>query len=215
VRTHIEPTEPGDLAARKSRSLILGLTLTAVAAFAYGGRPAWADDWDDCRRIVDVDHAISGCSFIITIGQESPDNLAVAYNNRAAAYGNKGDYDQEIVDENKAIELNPDFAEAYANRGATNESKGDHDRAIADETKAIELNPKLIDAYVNRGAAYAAIELNPTLAEAFNRAAGYTDKGGYDDAITDYDKAIELNAADGYAFYSRGNAYAAKGDPAR
>ncbi len=40
-----------------------------------------------------------------------------------------------------------------------------------------------------------------------NRGLAYGDKGEYDRAITDYDKAIALNPEDAVAYYNRGVAY--------
>jgi tetratricopeptide (TPR) repeat protein len=59
----------------------------------------------------------------------------------------------EIQDYNKAIELNPDFADAYNNRGIAKYDLGDYRGAIQDYNKAIELNPDFADAYYNRGIA--------------------------------------------------------------
>jgi hypothetical protein len=84
-----------------------------LLAFATTG---WADDWADCSG-TDPDLSIRGCSNIIAVGRESRDNVAIAYIDRGIAYGNKGDYDQEIADETKAIELKPDNGYAYYNRG--------------------------------------------------------------------------------------------------
>lgn len=137
------------------RSLIFGLALSAATPFVFGGA-AWADDWADCSGIVDAERAIRGCTNIIKAGHESRDSLAVAYASRGAAYGNKGDYDQAIAAENKAIELDPKLAEAYDNRGDAYLAKGDDDRAIADETKAIQLKPDYGYPYYGRGLAYAA-----------------------------------------------------------
>jgi hypothetical protein len=45
---------------------------------------ALADDWADCNQAADRDRSIRGCTNIIAAGRESSENLAVAYNNRAA-----------------------------------------------------------------------------------------------------------------------------------
>jgi tetratricopeptide (TPR) repeat protein len=66
----------------------------------------------------------------------------------------QGQYDQAITDYNKAIEINPRYAEAYNNRGGTYSQIGQYDQAISDCTKAIEINPRYADAYNNRGNAY-------------------------------------------------------------
>jgi hypothetical protein len=79
------------------RSLIFELTLAATAAFAFGGT-AWADDGADCKQIADPDRAIPACTNIIEAGQDSRDNLAIAHNNRGAAYEKKGDHDRAIAD---------------------------------------------------------------------------------------------------------------------
>ena len=56
----------------------------------------------------------------------------------------------------------------------------------------MELNPKNIHAYVNRGGTYVKL-------------------GNHRQAIADYDKAIELNAAFALAYFNRGLAYSAFG----
>ena len=58
-------------------------------------------------------------------------SLAIAYNNRGAAYHyKKGKYDRAIEDYNQAIRLAPGNAAMYLNRGYAYDNKGDYDRAI-------------------------------------------------------------------------------------
>lgn len=89
---------------------------------------------------------VEGCAKV-----QRPSLDTGSYLNRGVAYGKKGQYDQAIVDFNKAIELNPRDAAAYYNRGISYEKRGQHDRAILDFTKAIEINPRYAKAYINRG----------------------------------------------------------------
>ena len=49
------------------------------------------------------------------------------------------DYRAALVDYDKAIELNPNFADAYFNRGLTNIFLGNNKKGIADLSKAGEL----------------------------------------------------------------------------
>ncbi len=63
------------------------------------------------------------------------------YVNSAFAHLERGDYEQAIEDYNKAIELDPDFAEAYYLRGVAYYVFDDPEQAIEDFTKAIELDP--------------------------------------------------------------------------
>jgi len=55
-----------------------------------------------------------------------------------------------IADYNKAIQLDPGYANAYNNRGMANYASKAYGKAIADFTKAIQLNPQLAEAYNNR-----------------------------------------------------------------
>ncbi len=104
---------------------------------------------------------------------DTKENLAVAYYNRGLVYGEKGEYDKEMEDYNKAIELKPDLAEAYINRGIVYSDKGEYDKAIEDYNKAIELKPDLAEAYIGRG--------------------WYRfDTKEYNLAISDFEKAISL-----------------------
>jgi tetratricopeptide (TPR) repeat protein len=73
----------------------------------------------------------------------------MAYGNRGAAYGGKGDYDQAIADCTRAIRLDPNYADAYSNRGAAYVIKGNYGRAIADWEAALRINPNNAQARQN------------------------------------------------------------------
>ena len=152
-------------------------------------------------------------------------DLHVAYNNRGAAYEEKGELDNAIQDFTTAIELNPVYADAYYNSGNAYLQKGELDNAIKNFTMAIELNPVYANAYSNRGTTYlqkgeldnaindftTAIELNPVYADAYyNRGTTYLQKGELDNAINDFTTAIELNPDDFGAYNNRGVAHRKK-----
>ena len=63
--------------------------------------------------------------------------------NRGNAYQAKGDLARAIADYDRAIQLNPAFADAYNNRGAAYRGKGDLNRAIADYQAALRVDPRL------------------------------------------------------------------------
>ena len=63
-------------------------------------------------------------------------------------------YKKAIADFDKAIELNPKYADAYYNRGIAKRQLKQYKEAIADYDKAIKLNPKDANVYYNRGFAY-------------------------------------------------------------
>ncbi|MGR3309402.1 MAG: tetratricopeptide repeat protein [Candidatus Brocadiales bacterium] len=104
-----------------------------------------------------------------------------------------GKYEEAITCYDKAIEINPRFANTFYNRGLAYYGKGKYDRAILDYNKALEINPRFTEAYYNRGNTYGK-------------------KGEYDHAILDYNKALEINPRFANAYNNRGNVYGGKGE---
>jgi tetratricopeptide (TPR) repeat protein len=135
----------------------------------------------------------------------------------------KGDLQGAIADLDKAITINPEYAEAYNSRGLTYRALKDYQKAIADYDKAIALSPKLALAYTNRGIIYhvikeypkaiadfdKAIEINANHTYAYNsRGSTYAELKEHPKAIADYTKAIEINPDYANAYYNRGNTFA-------
>jgi tetratricopeptide (TPR) repeat protein len=106
-------------------------------------------------------------------------------------YEDQGNYDLAISEYEKAIELNPKYADSYNKRGLVYFNKNMYEQAIKDYTEAIQLNPKYTDAYNNRGIIY------------YNQEK-------YDLAIIDYSKAIELDPKYAKAYHHRGLIYFTK-----
>ncbi|RKU15246.1 hypothetical protein C6500_21405 [Candidatus Poribacteria bacterium] len=171
----------------------------------------------------EIDRAIEAYSHAIELNSDNAD----AYNNRAVAYANKGNFDNAIKDHNTAIKLNPCQAGLYNNRGATYVDQKDFDNGIHNYNMAIQLDSHYTEAYYNRGIAYdakdavdkaiidydAAIKLNPHHAEAYNnRGIAYSRKNKLDNAIQDFNMAIQINPYHTEAYYNRGIAYTNKND---
>jgi tetratricopeptide (TPR) repeat protein len=136
-------------------------------------------------------------------------NPAVSYSNRGGLYLFLGNHEQALADLNKAIELSPDLAKAYHNRGLTYLDLGSYDQAIADFDQAIELTPELMFSAqatmesqmpteesllgsgfftgLMDGQTYADL---PTVYAA--RAMAYLQKGDYERAAADLEKANQL-----------------------
>jgi len=100
----------------------------------------------------------------------------------------QGKHDMAIAQFNKAIEINPQFAEAYYSRGIAYLSMGNRYQAISDFTKVIEINPNIAEAYYHRAVAYV-IE-NNSYGQVWKNVNPTEDY--YDQALKDVNKAESL-----------------------
>lgn len=167
----------------------IGCTVKQVSKFPVQGKEQY-------------DQAIANYTRALEINP----NDAEAYYKRGSAYMNKEffdraiysnkegspiivrssiQFDRAISDFNKALEINPRYAEVYLNRGAAYAAKGFYDQAISDYNKALQINPRDNNAYCNRGLAH-------------------REKGEFDQAISDFNKALEINPMDAWAYYDKG-----------
>jgi tetratricopeptide (TPR) repeat protein len=119
---------------------------------------------------------------------------AKAHNGRGLAQYRLGNFKEAADAFQKAIDIDPNYADAYCNLGLALQRQGKPGDAIAACSKAIQINPKHANAHSIRGVAL-------------------EDQGKVDEAITNYRKAIELdsNHANAHnnlasAFWSQGKA---------
>jgi tetratricopeptide (TPR) repeat protein len=115
------------------------------------------------------------------------DNNWLAYNIRGAAYNGLGNYKQAIEDLNKAIEIEPGYADAYYNRGIAYKGLGNYKEAIEDFDRAIEIRPGFAEAYIKRGLAYTMLGNSKQAIEDFTRASKRSEA-----ALDWFNKAREL-----------------------
>ena len=66
-----------------------------------------------------------------------------------------GQWDKDVADQTKAIELKPDYWEAYQAHGWPLGKLGQWDKAVADYTKAIDLGATAPQIWVAKAAAHA------------------------------------------------------------
>lgn len=143
-------------------------------------------------------------------------NPAVPYSNRGGLYLFQGNREQALADLDKAIELSPRLAKAYHNRGLTHLDLGSYDQAIADFDQAIELTPELVfsaqatmesrmptgESLLGSGFLTGSIDRQTYahLPTAYaSRAMAYLQKGDYERASADLEKATQLGLDPGVA----------------
>ncbi len=98
-------------------------------------------------------------------------NDAIAYNNRGAAYFDKGNYREAIIDYTQALRLySPSHyshrARMHYKRGLCCFALGEFDKAEADFSEAISLRPDVADSYYFRGKIKYLVKGNSYLARA-------------------------------------------------
>ena len=94
--------------------------------------------------------------------EQPPLASAREYYNRAGTHYINHEYEAQLEDLNKAIELDPNMAEAYRMRGILYASnlpvqRGGYEKAIADYTRCLEIKPNDAPARWNRATNYASI----------------------------------------------------------
>ena len=77
--------------------------------------------------------------------------IAKAHNNIGRAFAKQKNFDMAIAHYNKALEINPDFANTYYNLGNVFLRRGELEEAIKHYTKALDLAPDLPEAHLNMG----------------------------------------------------------------
>ena len=114
--------------------------------------------------------------------------------NRAQDKFEVANYEEAILDYNKALELSPtEICLVYSMRGNAKRNLSDFDGAIEDQNKALDFDPLYADGYFNRGIAK-------------------FQKGDFDGAIEDYAQVIEINPKDSDSFFNRANVKKEIGD---
>ena len=79
---------------------------------------------------------------------------ANGFHDRGNRQSRIGSYELAIADYNKAIEIDPGFAEAHYDRGCSFYEMARYGEAIADLTRAIELSPHNARYYAQRSVVY-------------------------------------------------------------
>jgi tetratricopeptide (TPR) repeat protein/S1-C subfamily serine protease len=150
-----------------------------------------------------------------------------AYSNRGNSKFKLGDKKGAIDDFDRAIKINPQYANAYANRGLVKSGLGNKKGAISDYDRAIAIDPRHTNAYSNRGGVklelgdkkgamddlLISITIDPQNANAYvNLGSVKSDLGDKKGAISEFDRAIAIDPQVANAYFNRGHSKDELGD---
>ena len=91
-------------------------------------------------------------------------------NNLGDLYARRGDLVKAVYYFQKAVEINPRYADAYHNLGNVNRNMGKTEEAIKSYEKALEINPNIWQSYQNIGAIYYKAQNREKALEYFEKA---------------------------------------------
>jgi len=153
-------------------------------------------------------------------------NCWVGHYNLGSILLQKGWVDPATVEFQKALEINPNYADPHFNLGVVFAQKGQLDAAMVEFQKALEINPNYAEAHYNLGIALSqkgqmdeavaqfqkTLAIKPNFAEAYSSLGNVlVQKGQVDEAIAQYQRALEINPNYAEAHYYFGNALVQKG----
>ena len=141
---------------------------------------------------------VVGAGLMISLKDKNDINLKARnyeyFFNRAQDKFELADYEEAILDYNKALELSPtEICLVYSMRGNAKRNSGDFDGAISDQNKALDFDPLYADGYFHRGSAKYKM-------------------GDFAGAIEDYTQVIKINPKDSDGFFNRANTNKEIGD---
>jgi tetratricopeptide (TPR) repeat protein len=164
-----------------------------VQSAAQGKLPEAKTAFDQALLVDQQSYPVQRCMLILAdVENKRIKKQTAVYLFRGISFFNHYKADEAILELNKAIELDPQYALTFSHRADAYKDKGQFQEALADYGKALELAPKYATAYLNRANLYA-------------------DNSDFDRAIADYRRALEVEPANILAYYSRGNTYAKQG----
>ena len=149
------------------------------------------------------------------------------YNNLGSVLLQRGQVDDAIPEIQKALEINPDYADAHYNLALALLQKRQVDDAVTQLRRALEISPNYVEALNTLGWAFSqngqtddaivefrkALAVNPAYAKASdNLGATLLQKGRVDEAIAEFQRLIVYNPNLATAHYNLGVALLDKGE---
>ena len=221
--------------ARWSSVIVVAAFASAASAQTPVDPQVREQNWARCADD-DPDISIPACTALIDSGVEEGEDLITAIANRAISYGQKREWNEAIVDYERAFALNTENADirqiltrALLNRGAGLFGDAKYDEAMRDFERSTKVNPDESLGWAWVGAVHdirgqydlaivsldTSVKLNPRNTGAwFYRGVAYYGKAQYPRAIEDFDAALKVAPGFPLALFARGVTRQRTGDAA-
>lgn len=220
--------DPDDLYVRRKRGPVLRNLMRydeALADYLMSIRIDPEDDFDGHTEVANIyhyckhnlDEALRHYSFVLKMQPQTE-----VYAARGDLFKSLQNFEKAEADYNRALEMDPNFAEGFNQRGILNYDQYKFQEAARDFQRASELSPDIPTYHYNIGNALyelgrldeafecqtRAAKLNPKYAAAYNRRGLILYKQGkFQEALVDFNQAIENNPSMALYFYNRANTY--------
>ncbi len=152
---------------------------------------------------------------------------AIDWNNKGVALDNLGKSENAVECYDRALIINPRFANTWNNKGFALNNLGRFQEAIECYDRALEINPRFANTWNNKGFALnnlgrfqeavecydKALDINPRFAEAWNnKGFALSNLGRFQEAVECYDKALDINLRYAEAWDNKGLALSDLGE---
>jgi len=169
--------------------------------------------------LIEIYNDCTGEKYVI-IGKKEP-LTEIDWNNKGGALDNLGRHREAIECYDKALDINPGYADAWYNKGLALYDLGRRGEAIECFDKALGINPRHVAAWSSKGVAFdelgkyrevieccdEALDINPKFADAWNnKGLTLANLGIYGEAIECYNNALDINPRDTATWYNKGTA---------
>jgi tetratricopeptide (TPR) repeat protein len=154
---------------------------------------------------------------------------AVDYNNKGVSLDSLGRHAEALTCYERALEINPRYANAWSNKGGALDRLGRLAEALTCYDRAVEINPSFAEAWYKKGIALRYLGQHADVPTCFERvletnprfAMAWDDKGNalahlgrHAEALTCYERALEISPRLPLTWYNKGVALADLGRPA-
>ena len=202
------------------KSMVVAWTLMAMVTGCNHALTT-SETLERAKYLSDSNRAAEAIHLLDSLLEVEP-KVAEAYYLRGLSQERAGNEDRAIADYSAAIDHNPAYGQAFNNRAVLYAQRGELENAIDDFSSLLTNSPDFVLGYKNRGLAYHdlgkldlaqadfdhVVQVEPDASAYFLRGNLNLERKRYEDALGDFDRAIELENTNSRCWLNRAMALA-------